>query len=125
MLYLDAPVLNLLSCPAGVGNAGNDMWNEFEGAMGISLSKLISYRENPIDKLDILVSSNIPVILVCGLSDNVVPYEENGEILYNFYKNNGGNVERYLKPGCGHHPHGLEDNEPIVDFMIKYLNINC
>lgn len=125
VLYLDAPVLNLLSCPAGVGNAGNDMWNEFEGAMGISLSKLISYRENPIDKLDILVSSNIPVILVCGLSDNVVPYEENGEILYNFYKNNGGNVERYLKPGCGHHPHGLEDNKPIVDFMIKYLNINC
>ena len=97
------------------------MWDEFENAMGISLSKLISYRENPIDKLDILVKNNIPIILVCGLSDNIVPYEENGEILYDYYKENGGNIAKYLKNGCGHHPHGLDDNNPIVDFIVKYL----
>ena len=121
VLYLDAPVLNLLSCPAGIGNAENCMWDEFENAMGISLSKLISYRENPIDKLDILVKNNIPIILVCGLSDNIVPYEENGEILYDYYKKNGGIIAKYLKNGCGHHPHGLDDNNPIADFIVKYL----
>lgn len=36
-LYIDAPVMNFLSCPAGVGTAGGDMFPEFENAMGISL----------------------------------------------------------------------------------------
>ena len=26
LLYLDAPVLNLLSCPCGIGVEGNDMY---------------------------------------------------------------------------------------------------
>ena len=28
-LYLDAPVMNLLSCPAGIGNGTGELWEEF------------------------------------------------------------------------------------------------
>ena len=27
------------------------------------------------------------------------------------------------KPGIGHHPHGLDDPTPVVDFILKYAVI--
>ena len=40
-LYLDAPVMNLLSCPAGLGLADDSMMQEFVDATGMTLSELI------------------------------------------------------------------------------------
>ena len=119
-IYLDAPVMNLLSCPAGVGKAGSDMLDEFIAATGISLSELINYRNNPVDKMDKLLESRVPVIMVYGDSDDVVPYCENGEILEKYYREHGGVIEVYGKKACGHHPHSLEDTAPIIDFTLKY-----
>ncbi len=119
-LYLDAPVLNLLSCPAGIGKAGADMLPEFTEATGMDLSALICYRKHPIDKMPLLLKSRIPIMLVYGDSDDVVPYEENGALLERYYKENGGELVAIGKVGCGHHPHGLEDNSPIIEFMEKY-----
>lgn len=121
VLYLDAPVMNLLSCPAGVGKAGNDMLAEFTEHTGVTVSKLLNYREHPIDMKDILLKNNIPIILVCGDADMVVPYEENGKILYDYYKSHNGAIELILKEGCDHHPHGLDDPEPIVNYIEAYM----
>jgi len=119
-LYLDAPVLNLLSCPAGIGKAGDSMLEEFKNATGMSMSELICYREHPIDKMHLLLENKIPVMLVYGDSDDVVPYEENGAILAKYYRENGGNITVIGKKGCGHHPHGLEDHTPLIEFAEKY-----
>ncbi len=115
-LYLDAPVLNFLSCPAGIGEAGDDMFEEFVNATGITLPELINYRNHPIDNAKTLLENNIPIFLVAGDSDNVVPFSENGKILYDFYKSGGGSIELILKKGCGHHPHSLEDISPLIKF---------
>ena len=119
-IYLDAPVMNLLSCPADLGKANGGMFPEFAKATGINLSQLISYREHPIDKMHLLLKNNIPVILVYGDSDDIVPYEENGAILEKYYRENGGVIVTIGKANCGHHPHGLEDNTPIIEFVEKY-----
>lgn len=119
-LYLDSPVMNLLSCPADMGIGKSGMMNEFVGATGITASKLICYREHPIDKMDILLKNNIPVIMVYGDSDEIVPYSENGAVLEKYYRDNGGIIECIGKRGCGHHPHGLPDNSVIVQFVEKY-----
>jgi len=120
-LYIDAPVLNLLSCPGGIGNGSVGIgYKEMEDATGITLSELINYREHPVDKMPILLENKIPIIMVAGDSDDVVPYHENGAILEKFYKENGGEIEVYIKPGCGHHPHGLEDTTPIIDFVLAH-----
>ncbi len=119
-LYLDAPVMNLLSCPARVGRNATATINEFITATGITLSELLSYREHPIDKMPILLANNIPIVLVYGDSDDVVPYHENGRLLEEYYKACGGNVLAIGKAGCGHHPHGLADNTPIIEFIEKY-----
>ena len=119
-LYLDSPVMNLLSCPADMGIGKSGMMNEFVEATGITASKLICYREHPIDKMDILLKNNIPVIMVYGDSDEIVPYSENGAVLEKYYRDNGGIIECIGKRGCGHHPHGLPDNSVIVQFVEKY-----
>ena len=119
-LYLDAPVLNLLSCPCGVGNGTDEMYEEFLRDRGITVSQLINYREHPIDKVPILLENRIPVFLVCGDSDGVVPYSENGEVLAQIYENNAVPLEKIIKPGCGHHPHGLKNLKPLIDFTEKY-----
>jgi len=119
-LYLDAPVMNLLSCPAGIGKAGNDMLPEFIAATGITLSELTYYREHPIDKMPRLLKNNIPIILVYGDSDTVVPYCENGALLEKYYRENGGIIKVIGKENCAHHPHGLEDNTPIISFAENY-----
>ncbi len=119
-LYLDAPVMNLLSCPAGIGVAGDDMLQEFINATGMTLSRLTYYREHPIDKMPLLVKNQIPIILVYGDADAVVPYCENGAILEKYYRENGGIITAIGKNNCGHHPHGLEDNTPIIEFALKY-----
>lgn len=120
-LYLDAPVMNLLSCPYAVGRDRATGFNEeFENATGMNLSVLLNYRNHPIDHAPRLLESKLPIMLIAGDSDVVVPYRENGEILYNFYKNGGGEIELILKPGCNHHPHGLTDPTPIIDFVEKH-----
>lgn len=119
-LYLDAPVMNLLSCPAGLGVGGDDLYQEFVSATGMTMSQLICYREHPIDKIDILLQNHIPTILVYGEDDTVVPYIENGKILEEKYRKAGEVIETYGKKNCGHHPHGLSDNTPIIEFVEKY-----
>ncbi len=122
-LYLDAPVMNLLSCPAGVGrNYGPGMLDELTRTTGKTIKDLINYREHPIDKKDILLKNNIPIVMVYGDSDKVVPYDENGEVLEAFYRERGGIIETFGKKDCGHHPHGLEDSTPIADFIEKYYS---
>lgn len=98
--------MNLLSCPARVGGDSSGMLDEFISATGITLSKLLSYRELPIDKMPALLKHSIPIVLVYGDSDDVVPYCENGMILEEYYKKNGGNLLTIGKAGCGHHADG-------------------
>lgn len=119
-LYLDAPVMNFLSCPAGLGVGGKSLMQEFVDATGMDLPQLICYREHPIDKMHLLLQNKIPVFMVYGDVDDVVPYTENGALLEKYYKENGGEITVVGKPGCGHHPHGLPDNTPIVEFVEKH-----
>ena len=56
---------------------------------------------------------------VCGDSDKIVPYEKHMKIAAERYRALGGNVEIILKPGCDHHPHSLDNAEPVVDFIIR------
>jgi pimeloyl-ACP methyl ester carboxylesterase len=74
--------------------------------------------------MDILLKNDIPVVMVAGGNDIIVPYEENGAILEKFYKENGGRIKVYIKPECGHHPHGLENYKMVVDEIEKYSKEN-
>lgn len=122
VLYIDAPVLNLLSCPCGVGVALDQaaMYDEFVSHTGKTVSDMINYRNHPIDRVDEIIAARIPVALVCGGSDTVVPYSENGAHFAQKYRCAGLPFLEITKPECAHHPHGLEDNTPLIEFVTKY-----
>lgn len=119
-LYLDAPVMNLLSCPCGIGDAATDLYEEFITVTGKTRSDLINYREHPVDKVPALLENHIPVVLIYGDSDTVVPYHENGIELEKYYKAHGGTLLSIGKKDCGHHPHGLENPAPIMEFILQH-----
>lgn len=119
-LYLDAPVVNLLSCPGGFGDS-QDTWiiNEFLEHKGMTKTDLMYYTDHPYVYLPKLIEADIPIMLICGDSDKIVPYIENGKPLYDYYTANGGKITQIVKPGCDHHPHGLEDITPIIEFAYE------
>ena len=121
-LYLDAPVVNLLSCPFGMGrgNSLDEAFPEIKAAYGLDEVSILSFRMHPLDRMGALIENKIPVLMVYGDSDVIVPYEENGALLVKKYQEEGLEVVVYGKEGCGHHPHGLEDPEPIVRFMLDH-----
>ncbi len=86
----------------------------------MTLVDLISYREHPIDKMPLLLSNHIPIFMVYGDIDDIVPYNENGALLEQFYHQNNGIIQTVCKKGCGHHPHGLEDNTALIVFAQTY-----
>lgn len=121
-LYLDAPVLNYMSCPCGfgIGKPLSKDNSEILNALGFaSISELICCRDMPMDKIPALVQNRIPVVMVVGDSDQIVPYCENGEILVEAYRKAGVDVEVHIKPGCDHHPHGLENPKAVLDYLLK------
>ena len=124
VLYIDAPVLNLLSL-AGLGAGACEdteaFWREMSKAHGFDKSSIVNFRHSPIDHMDILIKNDIPVVMVYGDVDHVVLYEENGKVLKEYYEENGGKIKVICKNGCDHHPHCLDDVTPIVEFVEKYI----
>jgi alpha-beta hydrolase superfamily lysophospholipase len=81
----------------------------------------VAYKLNPVDNLNPLANGKIPLLLVYGDKDTVVPHAENSELVFDRYKELGGPVERVVKPGQDHHPHGLKDVAPVVKFFTAAL----
>lgn len=128
-LYLDAPVLNYMSCPCGfgLGNALNDGTGiqELLNALHMqSISQLIGYRDMPLDKLPQLIAEKIPVALVAGGADFTVPFCENGKLLKDAYEKTDIPFFFKIKPECHHHPHGLKDNHNLLQFILACCNSN-
>jgi len=119
-LYLDAPVLDIKSWPGGLGE-GQGAPKEFAECLehyGLDEQTVLHFSGNPIDRVHELIEASIPVIVVAGDSDQVVPHTENCQRLIEAYAEHNGNFKYILKPGCGHHPHSLEDPAEIVDFLL-------
>lgn len=124
VLFLDAPVTNLLSL-AGLGECTNKavpiFWKEMVDTFGFTQSTILTYRKSPIDNMKPLIENNIPIIMVYGDADDVVLYRENGQILEDYYKEHNGDISIIRVPGRGHHPHGLADPTPIIEYVEAHL----
>ncbi len=122
VLYLDAPVMNILSL-AGLGEKtrAEQTYRELVDTYGFSACSLVAFRGSPIDNMKPLLEHNIPVIMLYGNADNVVIYAENGKVLEDYYKKNGGTIKVICKSMCNHHPHGLDNPQPIIDFVEAHL----
>jgi len=123
LIYGDAPVCDFKSWPAGKGKGKGSKgdWAELIKCYGFkNEAEALAYQRNPIDTLTPLAAAKVPLIHVVGDADDVVPYAENTAILEERYKKLGGEITVIHKPKVGHHPHGLDDPTPVVEFILRH-----
>ncbi len=122
-IYGDAAVCDFKSWPGGKGKGTGSPsdWTALLKNYGFKdETEALAFKKNPIDELAPLAAAKIALIHVVGDADKVVPPEENTAVLERRYKGLGGTIVVIHKPGVDHHPHGLENPKPIVDFILEH-----
>jgi dienelactone hydrolase len=123
VIYDDAAVLDYQSWPGGKGKGKGSPgdWQELLKWYGFDTDQQAAdYPHTPLKTLELLAKHKIAIISVVGDSDDVVPVDENTAVAEKLYKEFGGVFEVIHKPGVGHHPHGLDDPTPVVEFIEKH-----
>jgi hypothetical protein len=128
-VYLDNAVCDFKSWPGGMpkklgtGKGSEAEWKKLLAASDFKTDdEAVAYKLNPVDNLAPLAKAKVPLLLVYGDRDTVVPHAENSELVHDRYKALGVPVERVVKPGQDHHPHGLKDVTPVVKFFADALD---
>jgi pimeloyl-ACP methyl ester carboxylesterase len=123
VIYGDAPVCDFKSWPGGKGK-GKGSKGDWKSLLDCYQFKdeaeALAYPGNPIDVLEPLAKAKVALIHVVGDADDVVPVAENTAIVEERYRKLGGTIQVVHKPGVKHHPHGLEDVTPVVDFILAH-----
>ena len=123
VIYDDAAVLDYTSWPGGKGKGKGSPgdWQELKRWYGFeSDQQAIDYPGTPLKTLEVLAKHHIAIVSVVGDADDVVPPDENTAPAEKRYRELGGVFEVIHKPGVGHHPHGLDDPLPVVEFIEKH-----
>ncbi len=125
-IYLDNGACDYRSWPGGKARgrseaAGSDKeWGKLLKAYGFADdASALASKLNPIERLASIAGAKVPILLVYGDADRDAIPLENSILLFDRYRGLGGPVDRIVKPGQGHHPHGLADPRPIVDFFER------
>lgn len=124
-IYGDNPVCDLKSWPGGFGK-GKGSKSDWENAKKLYHWKTDhegkSWQGNATDDAQVrrLAAGKIPLLNVVGDADNLVPVGENTAILAKKYQALGGSIQVIHQP-TNHHPHGLAQPQPIVDFVLASL----
>jgi len=117
-IYLDAPVLDLTDWP----KVTNVEYPGMKESYNLTDQTLKTYTDFPIHNLETFFKRGIPMLIVAGDNDTTVTFERNSKKVIDYCKENNIKLEYYVKKGCGHHPHSLEDVAPIVDFVCGTEN---
>ncbi len=123
-IYADAAVLDMKSWPGGKGK-GQGSPGDWQLAFKVygfkDEAEAMAFKGNPVDNLKPLADAKIPLIHVYGEADHTVPWEENTGIVAERYRALGGAIQLIGKPGVDHHPHGLKDPTPVLEFIVMNL----
>jgi pimeloyl-ACP methyl ester carboxylesterase len=122
-IYGDAPVCDFKSWPGGfgAGKRSERDWGLVLEQYGFKTDgQAKAYGKNPVDNLAPLARAKVPLLHVYGDADEVVPWEENTGLLAERYRKLGGKITLISKPRGKHHPHGLDDSTPIVEFIWEH-----
>lgn len=121
-IYADAPVCDVKSWPGGKGQGPGspEDWLKCQNSYQMNEKKLLAWDQNPVDTIPVIAEAGIPVLIIAGDADEVVPIQENSNVIYSKCKEHGGKINMFVKNGCLHHPHSLRDPSLIVSFILHY-----
>jgi lysophospholipase L1-like esterase/pimeloyl-ACP methyl ester carboxylesterase len=118
-IYGDNPVCNFNSWPGGMnGKLSKGDYTRCLAAYGLTADQAKTHPQITApafaEKL-----KGIPVALVIGTADDVVPPSENAELVAANLTKLNSPLKVWRKPGLGHHPHGLSPVEPLLKFLLQ------
>lgn len=122
-IYADAPVMDFKSWPLGKGASSGSAEDTrlLLTAYGFSNEQqALKWKKNPIDHAGKLAKAGIPILHVVGDADEVVPVKENTDIFAKRLKGRHYTFQVIHKPGIGHHPHSLNNPQPITEFILNH-----
>ena len=125
VIYGDAPAcdIKIVLGGNGYGPGNKDEWATLMQAYGFKdEAEALAFRGNPVDTLAPLAKAKVAIIHVIGDADDVVLPAINSNVIEQRYRQLGGEIQVIHKPGVGHHPHGLDDPQPVVDFILKHAS---
>lgn len=124
-IYADNLVCDFKSWPAGWGDGPGSAvdWAKCRVVYGFTEAQARAYAGNPVDRAEVIARAGIPVFQVLGDADEVVPVKENGFVMRERLLAAGGSYREIIKPGALHHPHGLDDPTPVVDFIATHCRV--
>ena len=77
-------------------------------------------EHNPINHLAGLAKAKVPICIVHGDSDRIVPLEENSAVVAERYRKLGGEAKVEVVPGKGHQVvDGFFKSRELIEFMIQ------
>ena len=127
VIYGDNPVCDFKSWPGGKGSGKGSPkdWAACLAAYGFAdEAAALAYPGNPVDTLEPLAKAGIAMVHVVGDKDDVVSPTENALVVEERYRKLGGEVLVIHEADKGHHPHGLTDPQPVVDFVIEHASLD-
>jgi lysophospholipase L1-like esterase len=121
-VYVDNPVLDLKSWPAGLGKVPPSKV-ELELLKKdyrlTDTTEIRKFKGSPVDKVEQIVRGKYPILILCADADEAVPPEENTVLFEQKIKEKHGDITVMHKRGFKHHPHSLPNPTPIVEFILK------
>ena len=125
VIYGDAPLCDIRTVKGGdgFGKGSAKEWANLTKAYGFKDdAEALAFHSNPLDTLAPLAKAKVAIIHVIGDADDVVQPAKNSDLIERRYRELGGEMQVIHKPSVGHHPHGLEDPRPVVDFILKHVS---
>lgn len=125
-IYVDAPVCDIKSWPGGRGKGKGSAptWKRMLTAYEFENDEqALAWKGNPLDQAKELANTKLPLFVVTGDADDVVPMEENVIPIVDVWKKTNAPLKVVIKPGIGH-KHGLDDATPLIEFVKKHSAAN-
>lgn len=129
VMWLDAPVCNLgfaaarnkrNATPVMLKTMQAEAKKHFAAYHVRNLKGLLEHPLNPLNKYQPLAQAKIPILAIRSGQDQSVLPEQNIDLLEEKISSAGGRIQVVRRDLFGHHPHGLDDPSPLVDFILKY-----
>jgi hypothetical protein len=127
-IYADAPVCSLDfrltsfpsdTDPARIGERRKDA-ERIAGLCGTTAEKLGEHPLSPLNNVQPIAEAKIPIYAVRSGQDLSVVPQYNIDIFEERLKAAGGDIEVFRRDFYGHHPHGFDDPQVLVDFILKH-----
>ena len=128
-IYADCPVCDLAFASArSAADATPQMLEvmQSEGEKNIAAYGVETHEElqnhplSPLNNYKPVADAKIPILVLRGAQDQTVLPQSNIDIFEQKIKSAGGNITVINRDCYGHHPHGMDDPRPLVDFILRH-----